>query len=495
MAGDSPRQYRRPRSRTLVLTAIAFFSVIFLSYMRPNPIPAAFSRHPTPSKIEQLDIDDAMATTTTKHNKGGTERTYPQISALPPSLLPTAPSNPQDVSRRIIIIGDVHGHLKALEALLHKAEFSVSRGDTVIFAGDMVNKGPDSAGVVALAMRIGAFGVRGNHEDRVLRAWEYYESKHRKTGEYDQVGRANPNSNTDEEEEDEEEETESVLDVHENESVSNSEDPGEESHGTQDGSIEERSGGEEGDSQPQSHKKHKKKKGKKKGKKGKGKKPHRADLVTAKSLKPEHRDWLSALPLILRVGNLGSRYGEVLTVHAGLVPGIPLELQDPEAVMNMRTLLRPSHGHARNDGGEPSLADQTSPSRYDQVGVTYEGDSEREPMIPSPDRHGAPWAKIWTSYQTSHLSSRPHIPPTTVVYGHDAKAGLQLRKYAFGLDSGCARDDTLAGMIFEYAEAPHGEHKLEGGGEEWDVDVSTDEAQESQSRPRIRHRLVGVSCA
>ena len=37
------------------------------------------------------------------------------------------------------------------------------------FLGDLVSKGPDSAGVVQLAREIGALGVRGNHDFEVLR--------------------------------------------------------------------------------------------------------------------------------------------------------------------------------------------------------------------------------------------------------------------------------------------------------------------------------------
>ena len=72
---------------------------------------------------------------------------------------------------RLLIIGDVHGMLAELEALLKKANYSAERGDRVIFAGDMINKGPQSAGVLELGMRINASSVRGNHEDRVLRTW------------------------------------------------------------------------------------------------------------------------------------------------------------------------------------------------------------------------------------------------------------------------------------------------------------------------------------
>ncbi|SPO00346.1 uncharacterized protein DNG_03191 [Cephalotrichum gorgonifer] len=84
----------------------------------------------------------------------------------PPFSPPWGPDAP-----RLLIIGDVHGMLSELEKLLEKAGFSESRGDRVIFAGDMINKGLESAGVVDLAMRINAASVRGNHEDRVLRTW------------------------------------------------------------------------------------------------------------------------------------------------------------------------------------------------------------------------------------------------------------------------------------------------------------------------------------
>jgi hypothetical protein len=41
--------------------------------------------------------------------------------------------------------------------------------------------------------------------------------------------------------------------------------------------------------------------------------------------------------VILRVGPIEGM-GEVVVVHAGLVPGVDLENQDPSAAMNMRTL-------------------------------------------------------------------------------------------------------------------------------------------------------------
>jgi hypothetical protein len=68
---------------------------------------------------------------------------------------------------RYVFIGDVHGCLDELEALLRKLQ--IGPGDQLVFVGDLVAKGPDSAGVVALAREHGSLCVRGNHDEAVLR--------------------------------------------------------------------------------------------------------------------------------------------------------------------------------------------------------------------------------------------------------------------------------------------------------------------------------------
>lgn len=83
---------------------------------------------------------------------------------------PYSPTIATDAAR-LLIIGDVHGMLDELKELLNKADYTASRGDRVIFVGDLVNKGPESSGVVQYAMDINATTVRGNHEDKVLRVW------------------------------------------------------------------------------------------------------------------------------------------------------------------------------------------------------------------------------------------------------------------------------------------------------------------------------------
>ena len=70
---------------------------------------------------------------------------------------------------KVIVVGDVHGCIDELQMLLRKCDYSP--GDAVLFLGDLVSKGPDSAGVVRLAREIGAIGVRGNHDFEVVR-WD-----------------------------------------------------------------------------------------------------------------------------------------------------------------------------------------------------------------------------------------------------------------------------------------------------------------------------------
>lgn len=73
-----------------------------------------------------------------------------------------------DAYENVYVVGDVHGCLDALERLL--AELEVTENDLVLFVGDLVRKGPHSAGVVELVRANGNFRtVRGNNEEKLLR--------------------------------------------------------------------------------------------------------------------------------------------------------------------------------------------------------------------------------------------------------------------------------------------------------------------------------------
>jgi hypothetical protein len=68
---------------------------------------------------------------------------------------------------RVLIIGDIHGCCDEFRLLLERYH---QPGDTVILAGDLVNKGPKSAEVVRLARERKCYAVHGNHEWASLRA-------------------------------------------------------------------------------------------------------------------------------------------------------------------------------------------------------------------------------------------------------------------------------------------------------------------------------------
>ncbi|KAF9132337.1 hypothetical protein BGW39_000358 [Mortierella sp. 14UC] len=79
---------------------------------------------------------------------------------------------PGQKARRTMIVGDVHGSLAGLNAFLKQIKFDASQ-DEIIFAGDMVAKGPQSLEVIDKAIELKARCVRGNHDDKVLR-WRGY---------------------------------------------------------------------------------------------------------------------------------------------------------------------------------------------------------------------------------------------------------------------------------------------------------------------------------
>jgi hypothetical protein len=79
------------------------------------------------------------------------------------------------LSDRVDIVGDVHGEIEALLALLARLGCDVERCTVerpVVFVGDLVDRGPDSAAVALLVRRLVEAGVAqlvlGNHELNLL---------------------------------------------------------------------------------------------------------------------------------------------------------------------------------------------------------------------------------------------------------------------------------------------------------------------------------------
>lgn len=115
---------------------------------------------------------------------------------MPPTMLgrlfrKTVSARPLDSARvpegvRVYAIGDIHGRNDLLQALLAQIDADDrARGaaDTqIVFLGDLVDRGPDSAGVIETAMALRAQGrtvryLTGNHEEVFLKACRERDAK------------------------------------------------------------------------------------------------------------------------------------------------------------------------------------------------------------------------------------------------------------------------------------------------------------------------------
>lgn len=84
----------------------------------------------------------------------------------------------KDVKGRVIIVGDVHGCVNELNALVERCGYNKAEGDVLIIVGDFVNKGYDSVAVVKRCIELGAYGVLGNHDFTLLHVADAIASGH-----------------------------------------------------------------------------------------------------------------------------------------------------------------------------------------------------------------------------------------------------------------------------------------------------------------------------
>lgn len=93
---------------------------------------------------------------------------------LPPVLHKVLDADFLQKFPEVIIIGDVHGCRDELDQLLAQIDSGKNPGDSIlkIFVGDLVNKGPNSRGVLQLLMNSSSsLSVRGNHDEVVIREY------------------------------------------------------------------------------------------------------------------------------------------------------------------------------------------------------------------------------------------------------------------------------------------------------------------------------------
>ena len=64
---------------------------------------------------------------------------------------------------RVWVVGDIHGHLGTLRALIHRLK--LEEEDRIVLLGDMIDRGPDSAGVIEFVREHPQIlAIKGNHE-------------------------------------------------------------------------------------------------------------------------------------------------------------------------------------------------------------------------------------------------------------------------------------------------------------------------------------------
>src|ERR1035437_6564820 len=86
---------------------------------------------------------------------------------------------------RAISVGDAHGCLAELEELIGK--LAITQDDTVVFLGDLVDRGPNSEGVVQLVKSLSesfsVYCVASNHDEKAIR-YHYHQLKAKEDPKY-----------------------------------------------------------------------------------------------------------------------------------------------------------------------------------------------------------------------------------------------------------------------------------------------------------------------
>jgi hypothetical protein len=109
-------------------------------------------------------------------------------------------------------------------------------------------------------------------------------------------------------------------------------------------------------------------------------------------------------------------------------------------VMTMRTIDLHSHVPSK-DGKEGSV-----------IQDTIMKPPLKTPMGKWPARkppHNVHWARLWNQFQKMlpEFKKSEDEEEMVVVYGHDSKRGLEVKKWSKGLDSGCVSGGRLTALV------------------------------------------------
>ncbi len=86
---------------------------------------------------------------------------------------------------RLIAVGDIHGCHQEFSDLISR--LTLAKEDRLVLLGDLVNRGPNSARVIELALENRAVSLLGNHERRLLKYRRTVDKNVLKDGDLDTV--------------------------------------------------------------------------------------------------------------------------------------------------------------------------------------------------------------------------------------------------------------------------------------------------------------------
>ncbi|KAJ9094767.1 hypothetical protein QFC21_005927 [Naganishia friedmannii] len=373
---------------------------------------------------------------------------YTFLRTLPPSALEL-----EKPERRLILVGDIHGSFRPLKKLMKKLSFD-PKHDKIIHVGDVIAKGPEPHSVLDYLRKNKVKGVRGNHDEKVIewRSWMRWAGKGYQS-----------NLATQSNDDDDEDGWRKFIDELDRQFPPNAEND------------------ELSESQRKQLEKELASKLKSFPKDWSWRSEH---WKIARALSRENYQYLVDLPLTLHLPSVHS-----IVVHAGLLA------RDPSKKATAKD--RPYASTATSDAPDAEFGASTR--TQDEVALLRTIPQNRDPYTLLNIRSvlkdgettrkankGTPWSEIWQDEMSRctgtgsglvddsqgsvhedeeidavedeekrHLKGRKKgvkLPkmdcsPVTVIYGHAAGRGLDIKQYSKGLDSGCVYGRQLTALV------------------------------------------------
>ncbi|KAI0303840.1 Metallo-dependent phosphatase-like protein [Multifurca ochricompacta] len=371
-----------------------------------------------------------------------------------------------DPSRRLIIVGDIHGMKSSLDDLLNQVSYNKDK-DTLIHLGDITAKGPHSGSLSVLSF-LGTHnitGVRGNHDQMVIewRAWlNWIETLEAGAG------------------------SRWLLDLEvkwENANLG--------------GELEDDSDDHKWWSRIP-----------------RGWKLFSDHYLIARAIGKSDYDYLLSLPLVL---HLPSEH--VFLVHAGLLPYDPTlpiaSKRQPLAHLPKLPLdVREDSISALRNAQELSILDDIKQNNNPWVLLNIRN-LRKDNTVSRKTGKGKPWAEVWdgamsrcAGFESTVQGTGGSFPchPSTVIYGHTASRGLDIHRWTMGLDTGCVYGRKLTALVLDSGHSRRGT-LLPGAYEGHALGVRDDDDDEDDGGESVKSnpatvpfgdggqaRLVSVEC-